>query len=1036
MQEASRRRANCVPRGGRRNGNLLRSNAATYGGALLMLALCSLRALAQAPVTEVASPRTPEQELASFELAWPELAIELVAAEPDVIDPVACCWDAGGALYVVEMHDYPLGPPAGRIKRLVDRNGDGRYEQVTVFADGLAFPNGALPYGDGLLVTVAPDIWFLADRDGDGRAEERCVVLTGFGEGNQQLRVNGLTWGLDGFIYGANGRSDGQLRWPNDATDKSREDASGKSSGSAINLARHDFRFRLEPRALETLEGPSQFGLAFDDFGQRFLSWNTVPLRQVVIESHELARNRGLGAASGINLMVGADDSWKLYPRSKPPRTFNRESVSYPNATCGVTIYRGDALPAVFSGSALVCEPLTNLVHRRILKPAGASFVALRGAGEEDREFLAGSDPWFRPVNLTTGPDGALYVVDFYRKWVEHPQFVPADQRDAVDWRAGDDRGRIWRIVRRGVFETARTAPPKKWPAQCDTAELVGLLNHANGWWRDTAQRLLVERRDPQTAEFLRAFMSREISPRGWLHALWTSELTSGADEEVLRRTLSHENPRVRGQGLKLATKHLATSEPLRRAALKLVDDANAAVRVQLALALAALDRETFDRAEGIGILVALARQGHSDPWQRLAIESALADRGAEFLIALLKSLQPDSTSAHHEYRELVTEALPLAGDGTSPAIWATAASFPPASEIPIALMLGLAENAARHGSSLQALLKPESTADETVRRLINQQLVAARATANDAQQAPAARLLAVRLLAHDQAKTAGPILIELLDPVAPPELQLAAARVIGELRDDELFSQALAGWDRQRIATRRALLNGALRSGPLTARLLEALEAGQIELVEIATEVRPLLERLADEDLRRRAAELLAQLPVVDRSAVIESRREALSHAGDRQRGGAIFAAHCATCHLVEGVGARVGPDLSGIAARPPKALLVDILDPSRDVPPDYMNYVVATTDGRVLSGLLAGETATTIALRLPDGVAQSVAREDVERLQATGKSLMPEGFEARLDSRQLADLLAFLAQPAGQLVREAPVQAESEPAPQQPGR
>ena len=244
-----------------------RSTAASFGvGTLLVWALCSARVSAEPPVADVASPRSPEQELASFELAWPELSIELVAAEPDVVDPVACCWDAAGALYVVEMHDYPLGPPAGRVKRLVDRDHDGRYEQVTVFAEGLAFPNGALPYGDGLLVTAAPDIWFLADRDGDGRAEERRMVLTGFGEGNQQLRVNGLAWGLDGFIYGANGRSDGQLRWPDNSSDKTPDESPDK----AINLAGHDFRFRLEPRSLEALAGPSQFGLAFDDFGQRF----------------------------------------------------------------------------------------------------------------------------------------------------------------------------------------------------------------------------------------------------------------------------------------------------------------------------------------------------------------------------------------------------------------------------------------------------------------------------------------------------------------------------------------------------------------------------------------------------------------------------------------------------------------------------------------------------------------------------------------------------------------------------------------------
>ena len=1033
MLGASRSRAVSMARRVRPRAASLSANAAWYGGGLLLvLALCSARAAAEPPRDDVASPRTPQQELASFELAWPELTIELVVAEPDVVDPVACCWDAAGALYVVEMHDYPLGPPAGRVKRLVDRDHDGRYEQVTVFAEGLAFPNGALPYGDGLLVTAAPDIWFLADRDGDGRAEERRVVVTGFGEGNQQLRVNGLTWGLDGFIYGANGRSDGQLRWPDESSDKAPDDSPDK----AINLARHDFRFRLEPRSLESLAGPSQFGLAFDDFGQRFLSWNTVPLRHVVIEDYELARNPALGAASGINLLVGTDDTWKLYPRSQPPWTFNRESVTYPNATCGVTIYRGDALPAVFKGSALVCEPLTNLVHRRVLRPAGASFVAVRGAGEEDREFLTGSDPWFRPVNLTTGPDGALYVVDFYRKWVEHPQFVPADQRDAVDWRAGDDRGRIWRVRRRGDAATAGASPPETWPAECDTAELVAHLDHSNGWWRDTAQRLLVERRDPQTAELLREFIANEPSPRGWLHALWTAELTAGTDENLLLSALKHSNERNRGDWLRLAAPRLATSNALLEAALRQKEDKSAAVRLQLALALAALDRETFDRAGGISVLVELASQGHSDAWQRLAIETALADRGADFLVVLLRSIEPDSASDHAEYRALVTEVARLTPDLGSASFWPEVERLAPSSELPAALVLGLADAAAARGETLRSLLEPDSAATDAVRQLIRQQMVAAREIAAYLRNDRKKRLLALRVLAHDEPAVATPIVLRLLDPREPTELQLAAAQAIGELRDPELLSQALAGWDRQSIATRRALLNSALRSAPLTAKLLEALEAGQIDLVEIATEVRPLLERLADDDLRRRAGALLAQLPVIDRSAVIESRREALSIAGDRMRGGAVFAAHCATCHAVEGVGARVGPDLSGIAARPPEALLVDLLDPSRDVPPDYMNYVVATTDGRVLSGLLAGETATTIALRLPDGVAQSVAREDVERLQSTGKSLMPEGFEARLDSGQLADLLAFLAQPAGHLVREAPAAAADDPASQQEGR
>ena len=273
---------------------------------------------------------------------------------------------------------------------------------------------------------------------------KRSVVLSGFGEGNTQLRVNGLYLGLDNLIYAANGRSDGDVR------------SSSGAPGFPVSIRRRDLRFLAStlpahgadsaPAAVraEAIAGYSQFGLAHDDWGNRFPSWNTIPIRHVVLEQQSLDRNPYLAETSSVASILDPADGGRIFGISPAQARFNRESVAYFNASCGPIVYRGDVLPAEYRGNAFVCEPLTNLVHRRVLEPAGVTFIARRV--EQGREFLASSDPAFRPVNLATGPDGALYVVDMYRELVEHPQFVPESARSTVDFRRWHNRGRIWRV--------------------------------------------------------------------------------------------------------------------------------------------------------------------------------------------------------------------------------------------------------------------------------------------------------------------------------------------------------------------------------------------------------------------------------------------------------------------------------------------------------------------------------------------------------------------------------------------------------------
>src|SRR6266516_1749403 len=462
------------------------------------------------------SPLAPHEELTTFHFADSNLIADLVVAEPDVVAPVAIAWDADGRLFVAEMTEYHSGPVSGRIRMLEDRDGDGRYERATIFADKIAFPNGVMAWNGGVLVTAAPDILFFKDTDGDGHADERRVILTGFAEGNQQLRVNGLYWGLDNWIYGANGRSDGEVRWADNLTNKT------------VSIRRRDFRFRTDTQQFEAIAGHSQFGTAHDDWGNRFPVFNNIPIRHVVIEQRYLDRVPLLAGTETVTPLSAPDDKGRVYYLA-PPTLLIPQASDYFTSACGPTVYRSEALGPGYRANFFVCEPVHNLIQRRRLLPKRATSVAERtGVG---KEFLASTDPWFHPVFTATGPDGCLYVVDFYRKYVEHPQWVADELKTTVPWRTGEEHGRIWRIRPKNWKST--TARPNL--SRAKSTQLAKYLASDNGWWRDTAQRLIVERQECSVAPALEKMARKSPSPLGRLHALYTLEGLDALKPEAVR---------------------------------------------------------------------------------------------------------------------------------------------------------------------------------------------------------------------------------------------------------------------------------------------------------------------------------------------------------------------------------------------------------------------------------------------------------------------------------------------------------------------
>jgi putative membrane-bound dehydrogenase-like protein len=947
------------------------------------------------------TPLAPEQELATFQLADDRLSVALVACEPQIESPVAICWDCDARMYVAEMLGYPNEPGSGRIRLLEDRDNDGRYEHATVFASGLNFPNGVLAFEGGVFVSDAPDIVFLKDTNGDGAADEKRVVLRGFGEGNQQLRVNGLTWGLDNWIYGANGRSDGQVRRADDPPDK------------GVSIGGRDFRFTPDGRRFEPTSGQSQFGQASDDWGNRFVSWNTIPLRQALFDLEFLDRNPRL-APFGVRDVAEASDTGEIFPISPRPKTFNREPAGYFNALCGLTIYRGDAMGPDYAGSALVGESLSNLVHRRILSPEGATFVSRRG--EHDREFLAAKDPWFHPVYLTTGPDGALYVVDFYRRWVEHPAYVPEARRGEVDWRQGAGHGRIWKVSRR-----ERTWPPQPQPRMSGepTAEVVKHLESPNAWRRDTAQRVLFERRDAQAAPLLRALVAESRLPQAKLHALSLLENLEQLDDGLLLRATEDGDAHVRQFAIRLAAPRLAAGESLRKALVGMADFPSPLVRFQVALAMG-----EFEGPEKIAALVKLADLEVRDPVIPLAIVGSLGRSGGEFLVKLVES-RPDWRRRPSEAQlSLLREAAATAacGGGRLGGCFQLIAAESAEAIGPgdLAILMGIAAGLAERGHSLRAMIESPPEGLRPHVHSIQKLIAAARSTAAAEDASLAHRLIGVEVIGLLDAAS-GPQLLDLLDARHEQALQSAGAAALAHA-DAQTAEKMFGGWKDLTIATRRSLVSAALRSRTTTAALVDAIEQGRIQSRELDPTARDALLAVRDPQIEPRIKEIIpSQAAGRNRDEVVAHFTPALEQMGDRARGAVAFEKHCLACHTVQSRGQRVGPDLSGIGARAKDSLLVDLFDPSRQVTPQYVAYTLLTGEGQVLSGVLVSETATSVTLRRAEGAQDVVLRSQIEELRSTGKSLMPDGLEDNLSQTEVADLLAFLAQPDARLLSKS---------------
>lgn len=950
-------------------------------------------------------PLSPAEAKKLFRLPA-DLRIELVAAEPQIESPVAMAFAPDGRLWVVEMGDYPNGPakgepPAGRIKILDDKDGDGFYETSRVFADKLLFANGLLHWKDGVIVTAAPHIVHLRDANRDGKADKQDVLFEGFAALNPQLRVSNPILGLDGWIYVANGLRGGQARVP------------GKKE--AINLGGMDFRFDPLSGEHEAITGMGQYGNTFDDWGQRFVCDNRHHLRHIVLENRYIKRNPNLAAPALVHDTSVLEDGplssgGKIYPLSKNWTTSSLHEGRF-TAACGVFMYRGGLLGPTYHGAAFTCDPTGNLVHQEIMRQSGATFLSR--PAQKGVEFLASPDDWFRPVFLAHGPDDALYVVDMYRAVIEHPEFMPPELQKRPDLALGKDKGRIWRIV---PAKHAEQALPGQGLARLSTAELSELLDHERPWWRTTAHRLLLERQDVAAVDTLRKHL-QSPAPQTRLHAAYLLDSMIFLDEARLLKLLADPHPRVRENAVKLAEVRVAKSPAVQARLIAMAGDLDPRVRCQVALALG-----EWDSDQVVAPLAKVALAAGDDSWTRLAVASSLlapedtdvfkprVSRALPVLETILRAPEFRKLSAAQKLAVMQDLAALAATEpvGLKMAMLAKELGDP---AVQLALFDGFANGLARKGIRLDDyFVKASPNPNDPVLQWFREFLGQVQQDATDGKVDPAGRLAAIRLLSRVSWPVAAKSLPNLLGDDVPQDLRLAAVRALAMHADRAVAPLLMKDWRSYTPALRREVTEAMFRSPDRILVFLGEIDAKRVKPGDLDTlRTRQLLKH-GQPNIRVLADKLLRDNLPADRQLILTKYQDALTIKGDAKRGQEIFKKNCATCHRVAALGIDVGPDIADTRTKTLSALLTDILVPNQAIDNNYVNYVLSTKDGKTLTGLVVGETASSLTLKRAEGQADVILRSQIDELQSTGVSLMPDGLEKNITVAEMADLLDFL--------------------------
>lgn len=931
-------------------------------------------------------PKSPNEALATFKLRN-DLTIELVASEPLIQSPVNIAFGPDGKLWVAEMYDFPSGPrgivgePGGQIVYLEDTDGDGKYDKRTVFLDHVRYPTSVLPWRKGILITAAPDILYAEDTDGDGKADIRKVLFTGFSPDNEQWEVNGLCYGLDGWVYAGTSIHNNPIHV--------------LATGKVVDVGNRDCRFNPDTSEFEPAAGRTQFNRIRDDFGNWFGNDNSNLLWHYPLPEHYVKRNPYVAAPNPMVHVPADPDANHLYPASRTLERYNDPGgTNRTTSSCGPGIYRDNLLGDEYYGNALACEPVHNMVHRLVLTPKGVTFEGHRAPENRKSEFLASTDNWSRPVQVTTGPDGALWVVDMYRFVVEHPRWITPDRYYKIDDRAGDNMGRIYRIYPK--TKSPRAIPNLKKMA---TVELAKMMGSPNGPVRDLVQQELPRRTSAEWIPVLQRIASESTLPQCRIQSVYLLGQFGSLENAVL--AMKDLDATVRSNAINVMEPSLAKSPEL---AAALVADSDIRVRFQLALSLGASPSAAFG-----SILGKLAAGDVQDPWMRAAVLSSANGQARQVLEAVLTTAEGATRD------ELAGQLIAVVAATADPQdlTWLfSVLSRGPDNKLTSWQLRGWA-------SALDALDRRKSgspefqnTLDQAMRGSARV-FESARAIAKDNTADEPSRLTAIRLLGQDRAHQNEDLklLATFIQPRFSPNLQSAALSAIRRTQNAQAVTLLIAAWPKASPVLRSSILDTLMSRPEWLIALLDTIEKGAVLPTEIDAKHRDLLLKYSDPAVRERVAKLLAAVkPTGSRAQVLDQFKPALSLKGNPANGSTLFAKTCATCHAFAGQGVAVGPDLAAITDKSGPGLLTAIIDPNAAVDGKYISYIIDLTDGRNLTGIVANETASSLTIVQGNNLRDIVLRSEIKSLRSSKLSMMPEGLEQGMTHQDLADLMAYL--------------------------
>ena len=971
---------------------------------------------------------SPEESMKHIQLDG-DYEVQLVAAEPLVLDPVETTWDEKGRMFVADMRDYPLGPPnpgdpwLSRIQLLTDENGDGRMDKAVTFADHMDNVQGLLPYDGGLIATTRSQILFLKDTDGDNKADLIKPLIRGFNPKHSQLQVSAPRWGPDGCVHFNNGL-DAREIYPADAPTK------------VVGIPGSNFKWNPKTGEITPTGGKGQYGGAFDDWGHHFYCSNRNPLMFTVMPYEAMLRNPNAGITQVHEDIATPGAETRVYPLQITHTTADAHAGT--NTACsGLGVYRGHLMPEL-KNNVFVPDPTGQLVTRYKVEPNGASLKATR-VGDRT-EFFRSSDEWCRPVNFTTGPDGAIYICDIYRRWIDHARFFPEEFVKTHDMRQGEDHGRIWRVVPKGAKAPKIEAAPK------DIEKLATWLGNENAWQRETAQRLIMERQDFDPAPLAKKLASEDLKKIEAVHLTWLLN-AKGSKEQFMEAVvapvlmfLNERNPAKTGLGMVfLENEEDGYIENVLRC-MASRNDLPSELRKPIMILLSSQSRSA---------LMAALYADANDPFTRvfMANVAAMAMTSDPWLYRAILVQNPSSAGyVVHKYLSTLTSFLAATGapDGlkNQPAeVFTDRRDFVSAlarqsSTVAIPedvrdlfqsfeiepgqlswwkpdLLQGLAEGLPKSGGKLgvkslpEFIAKPPQGFEDAAKEIAALQTKIDTIIA-DAKAPLDQRLAVLPLLASRKWAAVEPVVKNLLTTTQPIELTAATVALLKKFSATstspliyELLPKAGPGLKRDLVTILTANATTALE-------LFKRMEKGEFPPAWVDVEKRWAYQRGKGE-MAELAKKLFGEANS-DRAKVVTSYLDAAKKPGDAKKGQQIFATICITCHKHGSLGVDVGPPLSDVKVKPPEALLSDILDPNRMFEARWSAYSIETKDGRTLSGLIQNETSDAIVLAMMGGAKETLSRSAIKDMKSLDRTLMPDGLEAAVTKEQMSDLLAFL--------------------------